>query len=320
MNWRTIAATALRFGLSAALLMLVMAQTDLESALLRLASADAGWLAAAFLALALQIVAISWRWGAIMASLHAPLGLPRALSVTLAGLFIGQALPTSVGSDAWRIWRVHRLGHAVGTAVHGVLIDRAAALAGLVVVVGATLPALLDRLPDAAWRGGVFAGMAATVLLLGSALTLDRIAARLPDWTWLRAAGRFAAALRRLLVHPRRALPLVGVSIAVHVGAGATVWLIARSLGVGASLVDCLVLMPPILLIAGLPMSVAGWGMREGAMVALFGAAGIPADGALPISILFGLLLLAVSLPGGALLLVRPDLRRRPDAGISPGA
>jgi hypothetical protein len=50
-----------------------------------------------------------------------------------------------------------------------------------------------------------------------------------------------------------------------------------------------------------LPISFAGWGLREGAMVVAFRLAGVPAEAALGASILFGLCLLASSLPGAVI-------------------
>lgn len=313
MTRRAGAGFALRLGFSGLLLALVLARTDLGAAALRIASADPVLLAAAFAATALQILAISWRWSAVMDGIGAPLGLGRALAVNLGSLFVGQALPTSVGSDAWRVWRVRLLGHPVSAGVHGVLVDRAAALGGLVVVVGATLPALYPRVADPNWRTALTAGLAVAAALLVLAISADRIVRVLPPWRWLEAAGRFTEALRGLARRPRHAVALVAVSVLVHLGAGATAWLIARSLDLPASLADCVVLMPPVLLLAGLPISLAGWGVREGAMVALFGAAGLPADGVLPLSLIFGLLLLAASLPGAAVVLLGTDLRRDPE-------
>jgi hypothetical protein len=53
-----------------------------------------------------------------------------------------------------------------------------------------------------------------------------------------------------------------------------------------------------------LPVSVAGWGVRELAMVSAFGYAGVPNADALLMSLCFGLLILTISLPGGLLWLV----------------
>ena len=46
------------------------------------------------------------------------------------------------------------------------------------------------------------------------------------------------------------------------------------------------------------PVSIAGWGVREGAMVVAFGFINVPAGAAFAVSVLFGLTLAAASLPG----------------------
>ena len=50
-----------------------------------------------------------------------------------------------------------------------------------------------------------------------------------------------------------------------------------------------------------LPISFAGWGVREGAMVTALGLVNIPINVSLASSILFGLFLLLISLPGSML-------------------
>ena len=72
---------------------------------------------------------------------------------------------------------------------------------------------------------------------------------------------------------------------------------------------DCIVLFPPALLVTTLPISIAGWGVRELAMVAVFALVGVPADGASVLSILFGLLDALISLPGGVLWVLSGDKR-----------
>jgi uncharacterized membrane protein YbhN (UPF0104 family) len=64
------------------------------------------------------------------------------------------------------------------------------------------------------------------------------------------------------------------------------------------------------MLVSMAPISLAGWGVREGAMIVGLGLAGIvPAD-ALAVSVAYGLLQLALGLLGGALwLLVAPPGR-----------
>ena len=78
-------------------------------------------------------------------------------------------------------------------------------------------------------------------------------------------------------------------------------YVIARFLSIDISFFNALILLPPVLFMSMLPISVAGWGVREGAMVVALNMINIPAHQSLALSICFGLCALAISLPGGAL-------------------
>jgi uncharacterized membrane protein YbhN (UPF0104 family) len=70
-----------------------------------------------------------------------------------------------------------------------------------------------------------------------------------------------------------------------------------------------LTVVPLILLAMIVPLSVAGWGVRESAAAMLFPVVGASAEAGLAASVAFGLVFLSVTLPGGAILLW--DMRRR---------
>ena len=54
------------------------------------------------------------------------------------------------------------------------------------------------------------------------------------------------------------------------------------------SFLNALFLVLPVMLVSVVPISIAGWGVREGAMVAAFAYAGLPQSDGLLVSILFG--------------------------------
>jgi len=66
-----------------------------------------------------------------------------------------------------------------------------------------------------------------------------------------------------------------------------------------------------VLLISMLPISIGGWGVREGAMVLALRGFGIPTEEALLPSILFGLCAVTATLPGATFWI----LARRPATG-----
>jgi hypothetical protein len=76
------------------------------------------------------------------------------------------------------------------------------------------------------------------------------------------------------------------------------VYAFARELRIDLTLLDCFALCPPIFLLAALPISIAGWGVRESGMVVALGYAGVSPEGALVVSVMLGMTVLVGSLPG----------------------
>jgi len=97
---------------------------------------------------------------------------------------------------------------------------------------------------------------------------------------------------------PRYMIPILALAIfGIIVFAFIVFWL-ATALHLGVRFTDCLLLVPPVLLVSMIPVSIAGWGVREGAMVVALGFIGVPPGAAFAISVLFGLIIAAASLPG----------------------
>ena len=102
------------------------------------------------------------------------------------------------------------------------------------------------------------------------------------------------------------ALLTVTLSVVVLALTGATTAMLARALGMNVGLLECVVLMPLVVLMMMIPISIAGWGVRELAMVTAFGYVQLDPTDALTLSLAFGLATLASGLPGGVLWLLKP--------------
>ena len=84
----------------------------------------------------------------------------------------------------------------------------------------------------------------------------------------------------------------------------------ARAVGIETPLGTLVPLIPPVLMTMLIPVSVAGWGVREAAAAALWAGAGLtPEDGA-AVSVAYGLLVLVSSAPG-LLVLMRATIGDR---------
>lgn len=73
---------------------------------------------------------------------------------------------------------------------------------------------------------------------------------------------------------------------------------IANQLGAHVSLLDVLLVMPTVMLVASLPNSVGGWGVREAGLAVAFTALGQPASVAVATSVIIGLGNVISALPG----------------------
>jgi glycosyltransferase 2 family protein len=316
--WRLLAKGAI----SVALIWLLARNRDLASILRRMLEVEPGLLAAAGLLLFALSLPIALRWSAILRRLRAPLGVARAFPLVLIGSFFNMTLPSSIGGDAMRIWLAHRAGVAGRAAVTSVLIDRLAGLAALLILVAMGLPALFARVADPAIRLGVVGLLMAGCCGLAFLMLLDHIPlrlipARLGRLKPLQSAFAFSAELRSVLLAPRAAVPVILLSLLNQLGYVAAVWLLARGLSIPVGPTECLIVVPFAILAAMLPVSIAGWGMREGAFVAGFGFLGIASGQALSLSLLLGLLTILVSLPGGAIWLLLPGGRKRPGEKVA---
>jgi uncharacterized membrane protein YbhN (UPF0104 family) len=210
-------------------------------------------------------------------------------------------LPSTIGGDAARIWLLARRGGGWAAATYSVLIDRIVGVTMLALIVIACLPWTLALVHDALARAALlligFGTMAGAAVFLALGLLPTRLAARVALARHFVAASRMAFTLCRC---PGSSLVLAGTSLPIHLLTVATVWCCARSVGAPVGFEQVLFLLPPVLLIATVPISIAGWGVRESSMVVAFGYAGLAQSDGLVLSILFGLVSFAVGTIGGA--------------------
>ena len=279
---------AARVAVSVALLWLVSRYVDVAAVLSRLSQLRPGWVALGLAVSVLQVGVLAWRWRYTAARLGVDLPLRKALAEYYLGILLNQLLPGGVAGDVSRAWRHARTDVPTGPAVRAVILERASAQVVMTLV--AVVSVLV--LP---WASGAFrvsAAIAAAVLL---GLML-RTLARQPEAD--SPARRFWADTRRALL-ARDAFAAQLASALLVVASYIVVFLVAaRAVGMETPLTSVLPLVAPVLMTMLIPVTVAGWGIREAAAVALWGLTGLtPADGA-AISVTYGLLVLVSSAPG----------------------
>jgi len=137
-----------------------------------------------------------------------------------------------------------------------------------------------------------------------SFMALGRILAR---WRLTRHLAELAQLARSLLLSRASAPMVLLLSFMIHLMTAAIAWSAARSVAAQLSYLDALLLVLPVILIATIPISIAGWGVRESALVLAFSYAGLPEGDGLLVSVLMGGAMFAVGILGGLVWLVGSD-------------
>lgn len=258
---------------------------------------------------ALAVVCNAYRWRAITRCLDHGVSARTAVVGYFESMFFNQILPTGIGGDAIRVVRAYDSGVMAGWAVVGVLIDRAFGLlaVGLILV-------LAYGIGGTAIAGSTlfsWLALAAVVVVAGAAFAawLGTFAARLalPRWTTplVSLLVAFTQVMRDRAGMVAVALTLLASSAAM----AAALVACASSVGFQLGLWDGVIIMQGVLLAALAPISIGGWGVREGALILLFAPLGVGADQAIAVSVLFGLVLTAIGLVG-AVVWLASDYRR----------
>jgi uncharacterized membrane protein YbhN (UPF0104 family) len=250
---------------------------------------------------AVTTVFSAWRWQLVARGLRIRLPLGAAVADYYRALFLNAALPGGVLGDVHRAVRHGRSTGDLGRGVRSVVLERAAGQLALFLVGAVVLLTLPSPVRDQARQLAPLLALAA----LGALAVL--LALRLS-----RPPSRRRRVVREGLegLLSRRNWPGIAVSSAVVLaGHLATFVLAARVAGATASVAVLLPLGVLALLAMSLPLNVGGWGPREGVTAWAFGAAGLGAGSGLAVSVVYGVLCLAASLPGALVLVAR---RRSP--------
>ncbi len=265
--------------------------------------------AAAVIFLAAQVISAQ-RFLYVVRTIGRRITLRKSVRVHFIGLLFNQVLPSSLGGDVVKVFMFRqRLG--LGRAIRCTILDRVFGLMILMLSVLLFLPlyqSLFNQPVLTFWLAVMAAGF--FLILFGAVFLPGRRSIR-------RMVPRSLGMIPLLLRDIRRfrfLRPLseqFWTSLVVHINGIIAYALIGESLGIALNWWFYVLLVPLVFLVALLPFSFSGWGLREIGAVELFALAGIPAGQAFTVSVLFGLLLIIVSLPGAVLLFSSRNHRSR---------
>lgn len=283
-----------RWLLTVGIIGIVIHSVDARALWQELASFSPVVLMPALMLTVAQVILSAWRWCYTVERLGVPLTYGVAVREYYLATFLNQVLPGGVLGDVNRAWRHGGAGERL-SAIHGVAIERLSGQLVLVVVVVMSVGWLVSSGRVTATPSSNSAWFATGALVLMVVV-------------WLALKAGVASYLQRLRQDLRLSL-LNRAALPVQIGSSLMV--LASYLGVflciawGAGYLDSpesaavIVGLGSVLLLSMVvPVTVAGWGVREGAAALLWPVAGLPAEQGVALSVGYGALVLVSSLPG----------------------
>ncbi|MBF0560659.1 MAG: flippase-like domain-containing protein [Alphaproteobacteria bacterium] len=302
---KTIAFNIAKFIVSIALAAWVLSMVGFSSVYQHITGI--GWVAftSATLILVLHVVVVAPRWAEILRSYSVEVFAHRLVPVVLFTHFLNQSLPFGIAGEVARSWQLLQAGVAKSAAIRSVILDRLFGLVALVVPLVIGLPFFALQTNNAA----ISAGLAA--LLVASGLAFVVIGLFCP----VRSPSTLKAILWSVLLYnemgallrtSRTAFHIVALSVLGQLLPILACVMFSLSIAPSVPWIALLVVVPVSLLASLLPVSWAGWGIRELTFVELLSSLGCDSGEAFAISVLLGLALTVSGLLAGALYFTIP--------------
>jgi len=252
----------------------------------------------------IQFTLVALRIIFIASHIKQPIGVWLSMQSVMVGAFIGQTPLTAVGGDAARIVLLSRKTFRLRDAATIITVDRAIGLFGLLLLNIFSSIWLLQILDESHLKFGVativFGGLCVCIAPFGIHYFPSYVQ-KLKPIAWILDTLRI---IRDIMLKKGAAAYCIGLSLLAHFINILIFYFIMHRIGQDISLFNVVILFSFPLLVGLLPISVGGWGVREGTVVLAFGLIGVANEAALTGSIIYGLGLLLVSLSGGGVWVV----------------
>ena len=253
--------------------------------------------------LTLQIFLSTYRLKLILNTLNIEFGYGELLRINYIGHFFSQTLPATVGGDAVRVWHIKNNNIGWLDSVCGVFYDRYIGLVSLFFIMAAFLLSLAKIVNDQLLFNSI---VFLTLMGLGSILVIiwiDKFAIYFDTNNSLfHKINRIIAHGTSILINNLVLFKTLAVSVIIHMTGILAVYILSQDLGLNVSYVHFLIFMPFVFLFSSIPISIAGWGTRESAMVYSLGYMNIDSAESLVLSMIFGMLIMISGLPGCVLM------------------
>lgn len=227
--------------------------------------------------------------------------------LTNMGQFFNQTMPSSIGGDLARIWLLNNQEPSLSlvNTTSSVVLERLFGFVtlGLLLLMGLGFEPSIIEDATVQWPFIVSASfflVSILFILIVPYVPLTWLNFR--KVFFLNFLSAFLQSIQNMVksIHFNKTLilKLIAVSIVIHLLHISVIRILSQAVGFEFPWIVSFIAVPIIFLIIALPISFAGWGVREGITVLILKHFDILGEEALSMSFLYGILLFLASLPG----------------------
>jgi len=309
---RRILVSAGKIGISCALLAVIAAKINFAVIAAEWRSLDAPIIATSLLALLAEISVIAGvRLKLVLDVIGTRRPVGKLLQVVMSGFFFEQVAFGFLGGDSMRFLQMRRFDVSTKHALGAIVIDRALGMVSLLALALLGLPGLVRIVSSLGPQVIEFAG---AIVLVFAIAVASVFFTRISEWFVRNVYSELTNLWSRLQADRQlrgRVCGAIGLAFLTQLLNVLVFALIGRAFHLDIAPLDWLFIVPPVLLVSMIPLSAGGWGLREASLIVILGDRGIPADSAVIPSLIFGIFLILVTLPGGFLWLANRGTARK---------
>ncbi len=263
---------------------------DGEEAIAVLANADPSWLFAAAVMLTLQTLLSAQRWRITAERLGINISRGQAIREYYLAQVVNQSLPGGMIGDAGRAVRFRKEAGLLSSG-QAVIFERLSGQIGMLLLLVSGL-VLATVVPTGfRWPEWLVSSIGVSLGILVAVLVGTFLLLRL-RFKSVEALRRFVSAFAHSVTAPGILAHQTGLSVGTALCNVLAFAFCAAALGI---------ILPKLVVLTLVPLSIGGWGFREGAAVLLFPVMGATPGQGLATSVAFGLMFLLAVLPGAVM-------------------
>ena len=262
-------------------------------------------------AILLQLLLISFgvlRWHTIVGNFELDIGLLQLGKLAFIGNFFNLFLPSSIGGDFFRAYYLAKdQRRGMSTTLTTTLLERSGGLCALLMIGLAASSTQNLRIREVSIFQ-IFVLLSTAYVMVNLALFNPRSHRFLDHlWEWLHL-NQFQqkmklvySGLETLIANRKAIVRLISLSLVIQFFSVVIVWILSRALGIAAPFHIFFIFVPLINLSIMVPLTINGFGLREGLYLLFFTQIGLDQERAVALSLLAAVVIMAAALPGGVI-------------------